>query len=99
MGRQNYARTVHQGEFEAALCYSALILSGSIRAASELAASLSSAFGRRSLVDPSEAQLLGAGESDTIEFVAPAEGTYKFICTWPAHYASMQGEMVVVAKK
>ena len=44
-------------------------------------------------------KMLGAGESDTIEFVAPAEGTYKFICTWPAHYASMQGEMVVVAKK
>ena len=44
-------------------------------------------------------KMLGGGESDTIEFVAPAAGTYKFICTWPAHVASMQGEMIVTAKK
>lgn len=40
-------------------------------------------------------RMLGGGESDTIEFDAPAPGTYKFICTFPGHYALMQGEFIV----
>jgi azurin len=40
-------------------------------------------------------KLLGPGESETITFNAPAAGTYKFICTFPAHYGLMQGDFIV----
>ncbi len=40
-------------------------------------------------------KILGPGESQTIEFDAPTPGTYKYICTFPGHYASMQGELIV----
>lgn len=39
--------------------------------------------------------MLGGGESDTIEFEAPAPGTYTFMCTFPGHYALMQGTFIV----
>ena len=41
-------------------------------------------------------KILGPGESETIEFDAPAKGTYKYICTFPGHYLSMQGDFVVL---
>ncbi|MBK5191796.1 MAG: azurin [Flavobacteriaceae bacterium] len=40
-------------------------------------------------------KLLSGGESDTIEFVAPAAGTYDFICSFPGHYAIMKGKFIV----
>lgn len=40
-------------------------------------------------------KLLGPGESDTIEFTAPAKGTYDFLCTFPGHFAVMKGKMIV----
>jgi azurin len=40
-------------------------------------------------------KMLGPGESETIVFDAPAAGTYKFICTFPAHYGLMQGDFIV----
>lgn len=40
-------------------------------------------------------KLLGPGETDVIEFTAPAKGTYKFICSFPGHYMSMQGNLIV----
>jgi azurin len=40
-------------------------------------------------------KILGPGESETITFNAPAAGTYKFICTFPAHYGLMQGDFIV----
>jgi len=40
-------------------------------------------------------KMLGGGESDTIEFDAPAPGTYTFMCTFPGHYALMQGKLIV----
>ncbi|SRX54885.1 azurin [Aequorivita sp. CIP111184] len=40
-------------------------------------------------------KMLGGGESDTIEFDAPAPGTYTFMCTFPGHYALMQGQFIV----
>jgi azurin len=40
-------------------------------------------------------KMLGGGESDTIEFIAPEPGTYIFMCTFPGHYALMQGEFIV----
>ena len=43
-------------------------------------------------------KLLGGGESDEITFVAPAAGDYPFICTFPGHFAIMQGVMTVKAK-
>lgn len=35
-------------------------------------------------------KLLGAGESDTIEFTVPP-GEYTYICSFPGHYLSMTG--------
>lgn len=43
-------------------------------------------------------KLLGGGESDEITFTAPAAGEYPFICTFPGHFAIMQGVMTVNAK-
>jgi azurin len=41
--------------------------------------------------------LLGSGESDTIEFTAPdISGDYEFLCSFPAHlFAGMRGVMTV----
>ncbi len=43
-------------------------------------------------------KLLGGGESDEITFTAPAAGEYPFVCTFPGHFAIMQGVMTVKAK-
>jgi azurin len=43
-------------------------------------------------------KMIGGGESDTITFTAPAAGTYPFLCTFPGHFAMMQGTMTVKAK-
>ena len=40
-------------------------------------------------------KMLGGGESDTIEFDAPAPGSYDYICTFPGHFAVMKGKLVV----
>jgi azurin len=40
-------------------------------------------------------KLLGPKESDTITFTAPEAGTYYFICSFPGHFALMNGTMVV----
>ncbi|MCJ7757893.1 MAG: azurin [Gillisia sp.] len=40
-------------------------------------------------------KMLGGGESDTIEFVAPAAGTYDYMCSFPGHYALMKGKFIV----
>ena len=41
-------------------------------------------------------KLIGGGESDTITFDAPKEpGAYPFLCTFPGHFALMQGTMTV----
>lgn len=40
-------------------------------------------------------KLIGGGESTTIEFDAPEEGTYKYVCTFPGHWAAMQGVFIV----
>ena len=42
-------------------------------------------------------KLLGPGESDSIEFTAPAaNGDYEFLCSFPAHlFAGMRGVMTV----
>jgi len=40
-------------------------------------------------------KLIGGGESDTISFPAPAPGEYQYLCTFPGHYAAMNGKFVV----
>jgi azurin len=41
-------------------------------------------------------KLIQAGEQDTIEFTAPTEvGDYPYICTYPGHWAIMNGIMKV----
>lgn len=41
-------------------------------------------------------ELLGPDETDVIEFTAPDEpGTRKFLCSFPAHFATMQGIMTI----
>lgn len=39
--------------------------------------------------------MVGGGQSTSIEFDAPAKGSYKFMCSFPAHYVNMQGDFVV----
>ncbi len=42
-------------------------------------------------------KLVQPGDKDTIEFTAPAEaGEYPFLCTYPGHWAIMNGVMKVV---
>lgn len=40
-------------------------------------------------------KLLGPKESDTITFTAPEPGTYNFLCSFPGHFALMNGTMEV----
>lgn len=40
-------------------------------------------------------KLIGGGESTSIEFKAPKKGTYTYICSFPGHYALMQGKFIV----
>ncbi|WP_018127767.1 azurin [Balneola vulgaris] len=39
--------------------------------------------------------LIGGGESTTIEFEAPEKGTYTFLCSFPGHFGLMKGTFVV----
>jgi azurin len=39
--------------------------------------------------------MIGGGETTTIEFEAPAAGTYDYICSFPGHYALMRGKFIV----
>lgn len=41
-------------------------------------------------------KMIGGGESDTIEFTINEAGTYDFICSFPAHYAMMNGKLIAV---
>lgn len=40
-------------------------------------------------------KMIGGGQVTTVEFDAPAAGTYDFICSFPAHYALMNGKFIV----
>ncbi len=40
-------------------------------------------------------KLIGGGESTTIEFEAPAPGTYEFLCSFPGHSGMMKGHFIV----
>lgn len=40
-------------------------------------------------------EMIGGGESTTIEFEAPEPGTYTFICSFPGHFVQMRGQFIV----
>ena len=40
-------------------------------------------------------ELIGGGETTNITFEAPSTGIYTFICTFPAHYQLMRGQLIV----
>lgn len=40
-------------------------------------------------------EMIGGGEETTIEFEAPAPGTYDFLCSFPGHYVQMKGKFIV----
>ncbi len=40
-------------------------------------------------------KMLGSGQSDQITFTLPAPGVYDFICTFPGHFETMHGRIVV----
>lgn len=42
-------------------------------------------------------QMIGGGQTTTVEFDAPAVGEYDFLCSFPAHFALMQGKFIVEA--
>jgi len=39
--------------------------------------------------------MIGGGETDTVSFQAPSPGTYTYLCTFPGHYAQMNGKLIV----
>lgn len=40
-------------------------------------------------------EMIGGGQTTSIEFDAPEAGTYDFICSFPGHYALMKGKFIV----
>ena len=40
-------------------------------------------------------KMLGGGESTTVTFTAPPAGTYSFVCSFPGHWATMNGTFIV----
>ena len=40
-------------------------------------------------------KMLGGGESDTITFIAPENGFYTYICSFPGHWGLMKGKLIV----
>lgn len=39
--------------------------------------------------------MIGGGESTTIEFLTPKKGEYTYLCSFPGHYGMMQGKFIV----
>lgn len=43
-------------------------------------------------------EMLGPGETDTIEIVVPEEaGEYIYLCTFPGHFVTMRGKLIVTS--
>ena len=51
---------------------------------------------KKSVVAASET--IGGGESTTFSFTAPEPGAYPYVCTFPGHFALMQGVLTVKPK-
>ena len=41
-------------------------------------------------------KLLGPGEEDAIKFTLPEAGAYPFVCSFPGHFALMQGIIIAI---
>ncbi len=41
-------------------------------------------------------KVLGPGQSDTITFTLPSAGVYPFLCSFPGHYAAMNGKITAM---
>ncbi|MCA6439596.1 MULTISPECIES: azurin [unclassified Arcicella] len=39
--------------------------------------------------------MIGGGQTTEITFVAPAKGSYDFLCSFPGHYINMKGKLIV----
>lgn len=39
--------------------------------------------------------MIGGGEETQITFTAPKKGTYDYICTFPGHFGTMHGKLIV----
>lgn len=44
-------------------------------------------------------KMIGGGEETSISFTAPAPGEYPYLCTFPGHFALMNGKFIVKAKE
>jgi azurin len=42
-------------------------------------------------------KVIGGGEATSVTFDAPEPGTYQFLCTFPGHFAMMQGKFIVTS--
>ena len=40
-------------------------------------------------------KMIGGGEEAEVSFTAPAPGEYPFLCTFPGHFAVMNGRLIV----
>ena len=43
-------------------------------------------------------KMVGGGEQTSVSFTAPEPGVYPYLCTFPGHFAIMQGKLTVKAK-
>lgn len=39
-------------------------------------------------------KVIGGGETTSVKFTVPAQGTYDFLCSFPAHAALMKGKLI-----
>ena len=75
-----------------------------LKAGTDVAAFASKAMNAKATeyIPPSEkasviahTKTIGGGGSDSIEFAAPAPGTYDYFCSFPGHSAIMKGKLIV----
>lgn len=43
-------------------------------------------------------EMVGGGEETSVTFTAPEPGVYPYLCTFPGHFAIMQGKLTVKAE-
>lgn len=39
--------------------------------------------------------MIGGGQETSVTFTAPKKGTYDYVCTFPGHFATMNGKLIV----
>ena len=38
---------------------------------------------------------IGGGENTSVTFIAPAKGSYEYICSFPGHFSMMKGKLII----